>query len=154
MEGGLFHLRNSAGKGLIKIAWLQIYVASNDLEWVLSAFVSRYLFLVSHTIILFEIWFFSQLIIPDVVKGRQTLENFVSENGGISYALFQRHCKILTLNLLNLSNGIIHLSLLELSIIIFRDIKMNLKLNSHSQQYRDWSDCMYRLAWLYNGGKN
>ena len=47
---------------------------------------------------------------------------------------------ILTLNLLNLFNSIIHLQLPELSIIIFRHIKIE-NLMLVSQQKRAWSDC-------------
>ena len=46
----------------------------------------------------------------------------------------------LTLNLLNLSNGIIHLPILKLSIIIFRDIRMR-TFKLVNQQFRAWSDC-------------
>ena len=49
---------------------------------------------------------------------------------------------VLTFNLLNFLNGIIHLSFLELSIIIFREIKKRTwSCSIVSQQYRAWSDC-------------
>ena len=43
----------------------------------------------------------------------------------------------LALTMPNFLNGIIHLPFIELSIIIFRDIKMK----TSSLQYRAWSDC-------------
>ena len=43
-----------------------------------------------------------------------------------------------TLNLLIFLNGIIHLPFLELSIIVFRDIK----IGTGREQYRAWSYCM------------
>ena len=60
---------------------------------------------------------------------------------------------ILTLNLLNVLNGIIHLHLLELSIIIFRDIRMQTgswSANSIEPGQAAWM-CM--VTWLYTGGK-
>ena len=56
----------------------------------------------------------------------------------------------LTLNPLYFLNGIIHLAFLELSIIIFRDIKDKtrswsaniLEPGQTAQMYRAWSDCM------------
>ena len=51
----------------------------------------------------------------------------------------------LTLNLLNLLNELIHFPFFELSIFIFRDIKM-ITWKLVSQQYRAWSQ-MCRLAW-------
>ena len=59
----------------------------------------------------------------------------------------------LTLNLLNFLNGIIQLPFLDLSIIIFRDIKMitwSWSANSIQPGQTEW---MCRLAWLYTGGK-
>ena len=47
-----------------------------------------------------------------------------------------------TLNLLNFFNGIIHLPFLELSLIIFREIKMRTWCQ---QQYRVWSDFTIRV---------
>ena len=49
----------------------------------------------------------------------------------------------LNLNLLNFFNRIIHLPILELSIIILRDIKIKTCITAR----------MCRLAWLYTGGK-
>ena len=49
---------------------------------------------------------------------------------------------LLTLTMLNFLNGIIHLTFLAFSIIIFRDLKLV------SQLYRAWSDCMDVLAGL------
>ena len=60
-------------------------------------------------------------------------------------------CYLLTLNLVNFLNGIVHLPFLELSIINFGDIKLrNWSVNSikPSQTAR-----MCRLAWLYTDDK-
>ena len=53
--------------------------------------------------------------------------------------LFSFFCTSLTLNLLNFFKRTINLSVLDLSITIYGDIKMSLILAS--QQYRAWSDC-------------
>ena len=58
-----------------------------------------------------------------------------------------------TLNLLNFLKGITHLPFLELSIIIFTDIKMRnwrWSVNSIESGQTAWK-C--RLAWLYTGSK-
>ena len=73
------------------------------------------------------------------------------------YCLEKIHlsCK-LTLNLLNFLNGIINIPVLELPIIIFRNIKMR-TWKLFSNQYRAWSGCtdvhagpaLYWWQWLF-----
>ena len=53
----------------------------------------------------------------------------------------------LTLNLLNVFNGIIYLPFLELTIIIFKDIRMK-TWKLICQQYKTWSECMDTQAGL------
>ena len=52
-----------------------------------------------------------------------------------------RSSELLTLNLLNFLNGIIHLQFLALPIIIFRDVKMKNWSWSANSNYRPWLDC-------------
>ena len=59
----------------------------------------------------------------------------------------------LTLNLINFLNVMIHLPFLELSIIIFRNIKMGMGKCSASIKEPSQTARMCKLAWLYIGGK-
>ena len=58
------------------------------------------------------------------------------------------------LNLLNFLFEVIHLPFLELSIIIYKDIKMIIWSWSDNIKEPGQSTWMYRLAWLYTGGKD
>ena len=62
----------------------------------------------------------------------------------------------LTLNRLNFINGIIHRPFLEMSITIFRGIKMRTWSWSANSIEPDQTaqNLMCRLAWLYTGGKD
>ena len=82
----------------------------------------------------------------DVPKYRHTCTNYTI----VSYRYFFIS---LTFNLLNFVNGIIHLSFLGLSIIIFRDIKMRTWSWSADSIEPSQIARTCRLAWLYIGGK-
>ena len=60
----------------------------------------------------------------------------------------------LTLNLLNFLNGIIHLPVLEMSIINFRNIKMRTWSWTANSIEPCQTPQMCRVAWLYTGGKS
>jgi hypothetical protein len=55
--------------------------------------------------------------------------------------------------MLNILNGLVPLQFLGLSIINFRDINLNILSMSANSIEPDQTALMYRLAWLYMGGK-
>ena len=60
---------------------------------------------------------------------------------------------LLTLTMPNFLNGIFHPPFLELSIIIFSDVKMKTQSWSANSIEPGVTARMCRLAWLYTGGK-
>jgi hypothetical protein len=67
--------------------------------------------------------------------------------------IYGKHFSVLTLNMLNILNGLVPLPFLGLSIINFRDINLNILSLSANSIEPGQTARMCRLAWLYTGGK-